>query len=145
MSLAAAQVKDCAPCFYLTYYKVQSNKVDDAMKILKDYQNQANSTLRNSSYLLPRMYQSYEYQIMLVETWHLKRNSSDEAFKNMVSLMNNIVIAPIIDKEHIILDGGWGYNQDITEGIFTITHIDTIPQAGLPDFSDRVAALQQYA
>ena len=146
MSLAAAQVvKDCAPCFYMTYYNVQPDKVEDAMKILKDYQNQANSTLRNSSYLLPRMYQSYEHQIMLVETWHLKRNSSDEAYKNMVSLMNNIVIAPVIDKEHIILDGMWGYNQDFTDGIFTITHWDSMPDLGKPDYSDRVAALQEYA
>jgi hypothetical protein len=82
---------------------------------------------------------------MLVETWQTKRNNSHEAYLTMVNLMNNLVIAPIIDKEHVILEGGWGYNQNITDGIFTITHIDTIPSIGQSDYSDRVAALKQYA
>jgi len=59
----------------------------------------------------------------------------------MNNLMNKIVIAPIVDKEHLVIDGGWGYNKSFTDGIFTVTHIDTLPQGGQADFSDRVAAL----
>ena len=146
VSLVAAQDrKFCSPCVYLTYFKVKPDSSDQALKIVKDYQNKANSTSRSSSYVLQRSYYSYEYQINLVETWKAVRNDSDEAYKEMISLMNAIVIAPIIDKEHQIIDGGFGYNETLTEGVFTVTHLDTVPLAGQPDFLDRVAALNKYS
>lgn len=57
----------------------------------------------------------------------------------MVAQMKTMIIAPIIDKEHLIVEG-FGYNETFTEGIFSVTHVDTMPWAGQPDFQDRVAA-----
>ena len=78
-----------------------------------------------------------------METWNLTRNDSDEAFLTMRSLINKIIIAPIIDKEFLIVSG-WGYDKQLTDGLFTVTHIDTLPDAQ-GNYENRNVALRKYA
>lgn len=61
----------------------------------------------------------------------------------MTKLMNQLVIAPIIDKEFLVVSG-WGYDKQISDGLFTITHIDTLPNPE-QKYDDRGVAMRKYA
>ena len=57
--------------------------------------------------------------------------------------MKQIIIAPIIDKEHLVV-AGWGYDKQLSDVLYTVTHIDTLPNPQA-DYEDRNVALRKYA
>jgi hypothetical protein len=61
----------------------------------------------------------------------------------MLSILKSILIAPIIDKEHLVV-AGWGYDKQLSDVLYTVTHIDTLPNPQA-DYEDRNVALRKYA